>query len=287
MIGFGGFTSTFVLVVLPKRFILQSGLVESGITFENEDLPFLPPARRPEIRPTHPATPLDGVGVGPSERFWADVLPLLEAEDFDAALPVFSEYLRLYPDDINVWREYSVALVRAGRGLEAEEVYGRLIDSGDSGARLELARLQRDRGEVDRAIALFHEILADNPENSELRQELARSLVWAERYEEAISIYRELARESPHALDIRLEFAQALFWHGRSEDAFFILAGFPSHDSAWPLAEELMAEIVPLVAPQVLTLAELIQQAIDGGDLQLATELYTRLLVRTPLESDR
>ncbi|MFC1640125.1 tetratricopeptide repeat protein [Gemmatimonadota bacterium] len=287
MLGFGGFTSTFVLVVLPKRFILQAGLIESGITFENEDLPFLPPVRRPEIRPTHPATPVDGVGVGPSEQFWTDVLPLLEAEDFDAALSVFSDYLNLFPDDMDVWREYAVALVRAERGLEAEAALRRLIESGDSNARLELARLQRDRGDVDQAIALFREIIADNPGDSDLRLELARSLVWAEQYEEAISLYRELATESPRALPIRLEFAQALFWYGRSEEAFFLLSGYPSHDSAWPSVEQLMAEIVPLVAPQVLTLAEMIQQAIDGGNLQLAAELYARLLARIPIESTR
>lgn len=287
MLGFGGFTSTFVLVVLPKRFILQSGLIESGITFENETLPFLPPVRQPEIRPTHPATPLEGVGVGPSEQFWTDVLPLLESEDYDAALPVFAEYLNLFPDDMDVWREYAVALVRADRGVEAETALLRLIESGDNNARLELARLQRDRGDVDQAIALFREIVADNPDNADLRLELARSLVWAEQYEEAISLYRELAREFPHALPIRLEFAQALFWHGRTEHAFFVLSGYPSHDSAWPTVEQLMAEVVPLVAPPVLTLAEMIQQSIDGGNLQYATELYGRLLARTPFESDR
>lgn len=287
MLGFGGFTSTFVLVVLPKRFILQSGLIESGITFENETLPFLSPVRQPEIRPTHPATALDGGGVGPAEQFWIDVLPLLEIEDYDAALSVFSEYLNLFPDDMDVWREYAVALVRADRGIEAERALMRLIESGDKNARVELARLRRDRGDVDQAIALLREIVADNPEDSDLRLELARTLVWAEQYDEAISLYRELAHELPHALPIRLEYAQALFWYGQTEHAFTVLSGYPSHDSAWPIVEQLMADIVPLVAPPVLTLAEMVQRSIDDGNLQFASELYGRLLLRTPLESGR
>lgn len=289
MLGFGGFTSTFVLVYLPKRFILQSGLVESGITFETANPPFQPPARQPEIRPTHPATPLEGVpvGMGPSERFWEAVLPLLAAGDLESALTVFAEYLTLFPEDLDVWREYAVALVRGERGPAAEEVYRRLIDAGDTRARLELARLLRDRGDVHQAIALFREIVASNPKDLELRIELARSLLWTEQYQEAVSLYRDLAAESPGALHLRLELAQALFWYGRSDEAFFQLSGFPSHDSAWAVVESLLADIVPLVAPQMRTVPEMIQQAIEDGDLLLASKLFNRMLVRTPLESER
>lgn len=289
MLGFGGFTSTFVLVYLPKRFILQSGLVESGITFEYSGLPFQPPARRPEIRPTHPAMPLEGdaFGVGPSEQFWAEVLALLESEDFDASVPVFNEYLERFPNDLDVWREYSVTLVRAERSVEAEVVFRRLMEAGDANARLELARLLRDRGDQEQAIALFRESAEAEPGALDLRLELARTLLWAEHYDEAILSYRDLQRAFPRSLALRLELAQALFWSGRADESFVLLSGFPSHDSAWPEVEDLLADLVPLVAPPAPTYAELIQQAIDDGNMVLASDLYTRLLVRTPLDSER
>ncbi len=289
MLGFGGFTSAFVLVVLPKRFILQSGLVESGITFETEDLPFQPPERQAEIRPTHPMTAAVevGAGVGPAERFWSEVLPLLTAEDYEAALHAFDEYLTEYPEDYDVLREYSVTLLRADKVLETEAVYRRLIDAGDAGYRAELARLLRDRGDARQAIALFREVAADHPDDLELCLELARTLLWDEQYGDAIALYRELAGESPRSLHIRLELAQALYWDGQPEESFGLLSGYPSHDSGWSTVDSLLAEIVPQVAPRERTHAELIQKAIDDGDLSLADELYSRLLLRTPSESDR
>jgi tetratricopeptide (TPR) repeat protein len=289
MLGFGGFTSVFVLVVLPKRFILQAGLVESGITFETEILPFQPPERQPDIQPTSQmaATVEPGVGVGPAELFWAEVLPLLTAGDYQAALPVFNDYLSDYPGDLDVLREYAVALVRGGRPEEAEVVYRTLIEAGEVGYRLELARLLRDRGDLNQAIALFNAVVRENPENSDVRLELARALLWGEKYDEAVALYRELAHQDPRSLPVRLELAQALYWKGQPEEAFGLLSGYPSHDSGWPVVDSLLIEIVPQIAPRALTFPELIQRAIDAGHVTLASELYTRMLLRSSVDSDR
>jgi len=289
MLGFGGFTSVFVLVVLPKRFILQAGLVESGITFETENLPFQPPERQVDIRPTFPMTAEvePRTGVGPAEQFWAEALPLLTAEDYEAALRVFDDYLKDHPEDFDVLREYAVALLRANRADDAEEVYRRLIAAGQVGYRLELARLVRDRGDVGVAIALFRELVVENPDDATLRLELARTLLWDEHYGEAIAQYRELERTNPRSLSIRLELAQALYWSGQPEEAFGLLSGYPSHDSGWSVVDSLLNEIVPQVAPRQRTYAELIQQAIDDGTLSLANQLYARMLLRTSVYSDR
>jgi tetratricopeptide (TPR) repeat protein len=152
---------------------------------------------------------------------------------------------------------------------------------------LDLARLLRDRGEVDQAVAVYRALAAGRPDDTDLLLELARTLLWAERYEEAVSLYRELVRLLPRALPIRLEFAQALYWRGATEEAFWAVAGYPSHDSGWSQAQLLLAEISPQVAPRVVSVAELIQQAIDRGDLVRAYELYARLSSRTPVRSDR
>jgi Flp pilus assembly protein TadD len=289
MLGFGGFTSVFVLIVLPKRFVLQAGLVESGITFETENLPFQPPERQPDIRPTFPMTAAvePGSGIGPSEQLWSEVLPLLTAEEYPAALSLFEDYLKDYPEDYDVQREYAVTLLRVDRAAEAEAVYRRLIEAGDLSYRMDLARLVRDRGDATQAIALFREIVTDDPEDAEARLELARTLLWDEQYGEAIALYRELARANHRSLPVRLELAQALYWNGQPEEAFGLLSGYPSHDSGWSTVDSLLAEIVPQVAPQGHTFAEQIQKAIDEGDLSLASELYARMLLRTPVDSDR
>lgn len=287
MLGFGGFTSAFVLVVLPKRFILQSGLVESGITFESENLPFLAPERGLDVRPTHPRTTESGAaGIGPSEQLWAEVLPLLTAEEYDAALQVFSSYLAGFPNDTDALREYAVTLIRAGQATEAEAVYERLIAAGRLEYRDDLARLLRDRGDMNGALALFRELVADDPDNGERRLELARTLLWDEQYEKAIAQYRlvrNLVRDFPQ---LRLELAQALYWNGQADEAFALLLGYPSHDSAWPQVKQLLAEILPQVVPQAPGFGELIGRAIQNGDLHQARALYRRLLLRTPLDSD-
>jgi len=288
MMGFGGFTSAFVLVVLPKRFILQSGLVESGITFETEGLPFMSPERGLDIRPTFPRTELvdASTGLGPSESFWASVLPLLTNEEYSAALPLFARYLDEFPNDVDVKREYAVTLIRAGIPDQAEALYRELIALGHPEYGMDLADLLRGRGDLSGAVEAYRDILVSNPSDYQARLALARTLRWAERYEEAIVEYRRLALQRRSDTAVRFELAQALYWSGLPIDAFSLLLGFPSHDSAWTQVAELLVELTPQATPAVLSLEEQIRIAIDEGRLLEASGLYRRLLARRPPDSD-
>ena len=156
-------TLVLVLVVLPQRYILSAGFRESGLSFPNPGVPFVPRdavqiAARPVPTPT--PTPPDEVVRGPAEIFWAQVIPLLESERYAEALPFFERYLLDYPADSDVRRELALTLMAAGRAGEATAVLAGLLRSGeDPELRLLLARTLRDLERVDEA-AIHYAILA-------------------------------------------------------------------------------------------------------------------------------
>lgn len=189
----GGLTIAFVLVVLPNRYVFQTGLQSSGVSFPASGVPFTSPELiLVEPRPTPPPPPegsdeADAVPEpGLAERLWARVGPLLRDGDPAQALPHFAEYLEARPDDMGVWMEYGVALARAGEGEAADAAFGKVAEStGEFRARLERARLLRDREDWDRAVARYRELLAERPDDQALRLELAGVLWSADRPEEA------------------------------------------------------------------------------------------------------
>ena len=123
ILSLGGMSMAFVLVVLPKRFVLQAGLVESGVTFPTQAPPFRPPMRGQVVQPGLTLPP----PLGPAEAFWNEALPLLENGYYDRAIPLFSHYLADHPEDTSVWREYAVTLLKNGSTEEAERAYGQAI----------------------------------------------------------------------------------------------------------------------------------------------------------------
>ncbi len=295
----GGLTAAFVLVVLPQRFVLQAGLRESGISFPTRLPSFRPVegvAVPPRALPTPPAP-------GPAEAFWAEATPLLRDGRHREALPLFAEYLSERPDDADVWREYGLALIRSSRSGEAEAALARAAElSGDRRARLELARMARERGDTDRAVALYRGLLAGQPSDQALRLELARTLAWGERYEEALEEYNALVAEVPENPVYRMEYGRTLYWAGRPEEAAEVLAELPEQSPEWSQTAELRARLAAQFAagqdpPEPAVLAapegrgarqagsdpadELLRrarEAVAAGDLELARERYGALL---------
>lgn len=295
----GGLTAAFVLVVLPQRFVLQAGLRESGISF---------PTRLPSFRPVEgvavPPRPLPSPPApGAAEAFWADVTPLLRDGRHREALPLFSDYLTERPGDANAWREYGLALHRAGRPLEAKTALARAVElSGDRRARLELARLLREHGETDRALSLYRELVVERPTDLALRHEFARALAWSESYEEAADEYNALVAEAPENALYRMEYGRTLYWAGRVEEAAQILAELPDDSPEWSETAELRARLAAHLAAQegppepavqiarqgdapprtaagsAEDLLRRAREAVAAGDLELARERYGALL---------
>ncbi|MEJ2239505.1 MAG: tetratricopeptide repeat protein, partial [Gemmatimonadales bacterium] len=277
----GGITSAFVLVVLPRRFVLQAGLVESGISFPTHEPPFEPTQSRPVIEPA-PTVPPDVVEPGPAERFWNDILPLIAGERYALALPLFQEYLSDYPGDRAAWQEYAVALIRAGRRDEAERVYRSLLaNTGDARIRLELARLLRDSGHFEESITIYRELLVAEPDHPDLRHELAQTLSWAGAYHDAIDEYTHLLNETPNDYRYRLELARVLYWDDLPIKAFTLLADFPLDIPESPQAAALrtfLDSVIHASLPSGLTTLEQARRALAREDLVRARALYRRAL---------
>ncbi len=281
----GATTSAFVLVVLPRRFVLNANLVESGITFPTGTTPFWPLGLRRVIPPT-PLFKPEPITPGPAEVFWSEVVPLLEAEEFDRAQPVFDLYLAQHPDDTDAWREYAVVLLRVGGNGVAEQIYLRLVQAhGEPTDKLALARLLRDQGRFEPSLVLYRELVSVDPSDTELHHELAQALVWAGKYREATYAYRALMTQSPGEQQYRLELARVLSWAGYAVDAVKLLRSFPSDAPQASEATELRAHLDSLLTAALPAGEKLIEQArraVWVQDFERASVLYRRAISRDP-----
>jgi tetratricopeptide (TPR) repeat protein len=277
----GAFTSVFVLVVLPQRFVLQAGLIESGITFPTAIPPFLTPPQPRVVQPQ----PTPPIRPGPAERFWNTILPMLRAGKFEQAVPEFRTYLATQPDDPDILRELAVVLTRLERYDEAEEIYVRLrATSDDPRPTLQLARLRRDRGQPERSLDLYRDLLDLRPDDRGLLREYAQALTWSEQYAEAAEVYRRLLSDDPSAHDVRLEYAKVLYWDGRQVEAMAALAALPDDSPQATEAAELRStleqELASTEAPD--TPLERARRAVVQQDFDEAARLYGALLAQHP-----
>ncbi len=287
--GLTAITSAFVLVVLPQRFVLQAGLIESGITFPATAPPFVPPSpphvRQPPPR-VAPMPPPPPTAAGPAEQFWRAVLPMLRAEQWERALPHFRTYLVAHPDDRAVWRELAVVLTRMGRYDEAESVYGRLRRAADDPAlTLQLARLLRDRGSPEGALALYDTLLAASPDDTALLVEYAQTLTWAERYASAAAVYRDLLHRHRYRHALRLELAHVLYWDGQRAEALRELTAIPAEAPQRVEALQLRTVIereLAVVGSPVETFLDGARRAVLAGDFEEARRRYAQAVARSP-----
>jgi tetratricopeptide (TPR) repeat protein len=283
----GATTSAFVLIVLPRRFVLNANLIESGITFPTGTIPFWHLGLRHVIPPTPIIIP-EPILPGPAEVFWSEVVPLLDAEAFERAQPVFEQYLAEHPDDIDAWRDYAVTLQRLGHYEAAEQIYLRLVDTfGEPTDKLDLARLLRDQGRFESSLTLYRELVAADPSDVELHHELTQTLVWAGNYREATYAYRTLMTESPDEQQYRLELAQVLWWDGYPVNALKLLRAFPSDAPQASEAEVLRAYLDSLLTaalPPGETLIEQARRALEVQHFEQATALYRRAIFRDPAD---
>jgi predicted Zn-dependent protease len=302
----GGITTAFVLVVLPQRYVFQTGLRSSGVSFPANGAPFrsgevvmVEPAARPGPEgtaggaapgiPGVPGHPADGdpdapPPPGPAELLWERTGPLMAEGREAEALPHFEEYLAAHPGDHAVRMEYAVALARTGRPDEADAAFLRVIEAtGDRRARLERAHLLRDRGAWDQAVALYRELARERPGDLAVETELARTLAQARRWDESEAAYRDLLAGAPDRHDLRVELANVLWSAGRPEEADRTAAAVPTGVPERTRAEELRSLLaaaaaeeapVPEPDPEPTDRLVLAREALEEGDTDRVWELY-------------
>ena len=84
---------------------------------------------------------------------------------------------------------------------------------------LEEARSFRSRGEYEKAIEFYQEILKEDPENYEAARELAQVYSWKGEYDKSIQHYDKLLSKNPKDYDALLGKAQVLSWKGEYDKA--------------------------------------------------------------------
>jgi tetratricopeptide (TPR) repeat protein len=287
-------TLVLVLYVLPQRYVLSSGFREGSLILPDPSTPFasVDPVRvAPLPAPPPPEEPVPG----PAEIFWARVLPLLEAERYEEAIPFFSAYLSEYPDDRDVQREFALTLAAAGyldRSLPLFE--GLLAESDDPALRLVLARALRDAGRVDEASEHYARILAGDPDHEELALEWARALAWAEQYGEAERVLLAALDRNPGSSSLRVALAEVYYYTDRLEEADALLATLSDEDldrlDALGLRDGVRLALTPPPAPEPEPVPPLstLEQALaarEAGELDRAAELFAAALAEAPADA--
>ncbi|MDT8437144.1 MAG: tetratricopeptide repeat protein [Gemmatimonadota bacterium] len=279
-------TGLLVLVVMPRRFVLEAGFRESGMSFPTARVGF----RRPEPAPlVSPPPPPARPAPGPAELLWAELDPLLAAGQRDSALVLMEAYLADRPGDLAVRRQRARTLAALGRRDAAiAEWRDILAASGARADRLALARLLRDTEAFEEAATRYRELLAARPADDDLRHEYARTLVWAERYGAAEVELRDLLSRRPSDDELRLELARVLYWSGRPDEARAVLAAVPPQSPHATEARKLDAELAALLAtppapePVPPTLVERARTALEEGRMDEAERLYRQAIDAAP-----
>ena len=280
-------TLVLVLYVLPRRYVLSSGFREGNLALPNPSIPFEP--GDPLVIAALP--PLPGsteVVQGPAELFWERILPLLEQERFDEAIPIFASYLANYPGDLDVRREYGITLARGGYGERAVPVLESLLPvQGDRELRLLLARTLRDIGNASGAAPLYDAILRATPDDEDIVLEWARAHMGVEEYVQAERVLESALEVIPGSVAIRVELARIYYYTNRLEDAAAILLSMSDQElasvEALQLREDVVAALTPPPEPEVEPPPppSLLEQAIgarEDGDFTRAAELFEAAL---------
>jgi tetratricopeptide (TPR) repeat protein len=122
---------------------------------------------------------------------------------------------------------------QAGSFLLATELYEAILarDSSSHIALFRLATLRSWDNRFDEGIALFRRYVALEPNYTEGRLSLARTIAWSGRYASAIAVYDSVLTSEPRNRDAVLGRAQTLAWAGRLNEA---LSAYKQWSAAHP-----------------------------------------------------
>lgn len=187
----------------------------------------------PSVLPPPRAVPPGAQAPGIAEQPGAERAILLGAartavrlNDLDLAIRRFDEYIRRFPDDRAVRREYAGILVRAGQRRKAVEQYQALIEQApdDVEARLGLADVLVAGKEYRQAIATLKRALELAPDNRDVLVKLARAYAYDGDTTKAAALYDcSLASIKPGDDKVSAELAGLLLDIQRPGDALAFL----------------------------------------------------------------
>ena len=142
----------------------------------------------------------------------------------------------------------------AGGYLLAAQLYEAILarDSSSHIALYRLATLRSWDNRFDEGIALFRRYVAVEPDFTEGRMALARTIAWSGNYSTAIAIYDSVLTREPTYRDAVLGRAQTLAWAGRLEEALSAYKQWTTAHSCTPGHRELLLPLFPHLVPRQL-----------------------------------
>lgn len=168
---------------------------------------------------------------------------------------------------------------------------------------IEQARQKQNQGDNQGAIALYQQVLQQDPQNRIARQELSLLYAYTRQYDVSLRLLEPLIKEDPQNYQLQLQRAQITSWSGRYRRALRLyddlLKTYPTvpeirisraevlvwsekPEEALPEFEAVLRQ-VPDPSPQrVAALAGTAQAYLFQGRLQDAEALYKSLLEQNP-----
>ena len=270
-----GLLFLFIFEFLPQRFLLELGFSESGYAY-----PVNPPPLPVPPPPPSAAAVRRPVPRGPAARFWAAYLPLVEARQDSAAADLLAAYLVAHPEDMGATVEHARILWRLGRFAEADSAYREAAARGATELTLELAHLRAAAGDWAGAMALYEELLHEEPGDVELLSEYAEMATWAERYDLAIRLYARLIALTPDDPQLLLQWARVLYWADRPNLAAEVLRRVPTDVAGVDsLAAAIAAALpAPPYQPPPLSPLQVARDLAMRGAADSALAIYRSLL---------
>lgn len=129
---------------------------------------------------------------------------LSREEEKETALQVMQRLVDTHPDNTAALLAYATLAIRANQLPRARAAMDRLVATGEIDAMVALSYLSvlQQQGEQASAISWLEQVLADRPDNFELRLIYARLLADARKYEQAYDQFVKLSQAQPEHADV-------------------------------------------------------------------------------------
>lgn len=167
------------------------------------------------------------VDVRPDDhRAWLELgILAISRQDYDRASDSFARARDLAPYNIAAAGYLAESLVRGGRHQEAEQVLLDLLDKDamQLRARMALTRIYVERGDLEPAIDVLRAVPAEQAADPGVRRRLAFLLADVSRVDEAAELTSSLLADSPDDLELRKLAVRLESASGRYEDAADLL----------------------------------------------------------------
>jgi len=181
--------------------------------------------------------PQDGLMsvTSPATEFYKltdDALDLMKLKQYDAAVPIWQQALKLEPEDPQSLNELGVSLAFLEKNDEAKEYFHKALKADPEfvDAYTNIGQIEMERGQFKEALADYQKADQLKPASPEVHRHLGQALQALGSFNEAIAEFQETLMLLPEDTGIQLSLGQALFDAGRANEAVTYLQRYLAAD---------------------------------------------------------